>query len=110
MTSQPPLSPKVAVYVPLDNPVKENVFVPLPTVVPELFLTVTVGEPDVDESAMVTVLLLIYPFQVPVPDALVPYNETEYVDVVDCPICAEKLVAVPLPVVLVDVFPFAQVV
>jgi hypothetical protein len=59
------------------------VFVPLPTVVPELFFTVTVGEPDDEERTIVTVLLFMYPFHVPVPDALEPYNATEYVDVVD---------------------------
>ena len=41
----------------------------------------------------------MYPSQVSVPDAPEPYNETEYVEELYCPILAEKLNAVPPPVI-----------
>ena len=98
-TSQPPLAPKFAVYVPSASPVNVIVFVPLPTPFPALFTTETVGVPEDDDKTIVTVLLLMYPSQVAVPDAPEPYNETEYVEELNCPILAEKLNAVPPPVV-----------
>ena len=47
-TSQPPLAPKLAVYVPSASPVNVIVFVPLPTPFPALFTTETVGVPAFD--------------------------------------------------------------
>ena len=41
----------------------------------------------------------MYPSQVAVPDVPEPYNETEYVEELYCPILAEKLNAVPPPVI-----------
>ena len=67
-TSQPPLALKLAVYFPSAIPVNVIVFVPLPTPFPELSVTETVGVPLEELKTIVTVLLLMQPSQVAVPD------------------------------------------